>query len=97
MDFFGVLDYAAQKDQRTSRTSDNNALSYYFDGRKFPENEQEGDGFKQGDIVPTPFSTSSMESTKQLKSRKLWEMKVEYSCHMWICTTSTQWSGYAID
>ena len=47
----GVVDYAKQKDQRNSYGT-GNALCYYgINGQKYPEGAQEGDGFKEGDVV----------------------------------------------
>ena len=46
----GVLDYLTQKDKRSSYNSAN-ALCYYGNGEKFPENVKEGSGFKMDDTV----------------------------------------------
>ena len=49
----GVVDYAKQKDQRYSYgSSSGNYMCYYgYNGYKYPESAQEGDGFKEGDVV----------------------------------------------
>lgn len=44
--FVGVVDYNKQKDQRSSWNSGNAMCYFSHDGRKYPENVKEGDGFK---------------------------------------------------
>lgn len=47
----GIMDYNKQKNERDSYSSGNSLCYSGYDGRKYPEEEVEGDGFKQGDIV----------------------------------------------
>lgn len=47
---FGVVDYAKQKDSRDSFNS-RNAMCYVAGGFKWPDRKNEGDGFKNGDVV----------------------------------------------
>lgn len=54
----GIVDYALQKDQRFSHSSDN-AMCYWSDAEKCPERVKEGDGFKQGDFVEVAVNRSN--------------------------------------
>ena len=55
----GILDYSTQKSQRTSYKS-NAALCYNgSNGYKYPLVGNEGDGFKQGDVVEVQVNRST--------------------------------------
>lgn len=57
----GVVDYEKQKHKRFSYSS-NNAMCYHgYNGRKYPNevNEGQGGGFKEGDIVEVDVDRAS--------------------------------------
>ena len=55
----GVVDYAKQKDLRDSRNSGNAMCYYGYNGYRYPSGGNEGDGFKQGDIVEVDVNRST--------------------------------------
>ena len=55
----GIVDYAKQKDLRSSYNSGNAMCYYGHSYRKYPESVNEGDGFKQGDLVEVEVNRAS--------------------------------------
>ncbi len=55
----GVVDYAKQKDQRSSYSSGNAMCYYGYNGYKYPSGCHEGGGFKQGDIVEVDINRAT--------------------------------------
>ena len=55
----GVVDSERQKDHRYSYNSKNATCYYGNNGKKFPNTECEGDGFKQGDVVEVDINRAT--------------------------------------
>ena len=67
----GVVDYTRQKDERYSYASGNgNYLCYRADsGFKFPQSVQEGEGFKQGDVLEVEVNRTTNTVTYSVNGK----------------------------